>query len=218
MFRIIAAVLVPFSCLVSYAAPPTFHKDVEPILQNRCQGCHRPGEAAPMPSARITTKPGPGPKRFAARCSPARCLPGRPIRITGNSPTIFRLRRAKRKRSSPGWTAARAKEIPRMRPKPRRVHGRMAHSEAGRGFRDAGAIFTSPPPACINYQYIPVPTHFTEDKWVQMVEVRPGDRSVVHHAIVVTDDGTGSRERGISGRLRARHDAADLEAGASAAD
>src|SRR5262249_13012484 len=34
------------------AAPkpsPTFSKDVAPILQARCQGCHRPGEAAPMP-------------------------------------------------------------------------------------------------------------------------------------------------------------------------
>src|SRR5882724_8854463 len=33
------------------AAPkpaPTFSKDVAPILQARCQGCHRPGEAAPM--------------------------------------------------------------------------------------------------------------------------------------------------------------------------
>ncbi len=28
--------------------PVTFSKDVAPILQNRCQGCHRPGEAAPM--------------------------------------------------------------------------------------------------------------------------------------------------------------------------
>src|SRR5260370_3251036 len=27
----------------------TFHKDIAPILQARCQGCHRPGEAAPMP-------------------------------------------------------------------------------------------------------------------------------------------------------------------------
>jgi hypothetical protein len=26
----------------------TFHKDVEPVLQARCQWCHRPGEAAPM--------------------------------------------------------------------------------------------------------------------------------------------------------------------------
>ena len=26
----------------------TFSKDVLPILQNRCQECHRPGEVAPM--------------------------------------------------------------------------------------------------------------------------------------------------------------------------
>ena len=31
------------------AQTPTFHRDVEPILQARCQTCHRPGEAAPMP-------------------------------------------------------------------------------------------------------------------------------------------------------------------------
>src|SRR6516165_4973663 len=30
------------------AQTPTFHRDVEPILQARCQTCHRPGEAAPM--------------------------------------------------------------------------------------------------------------------------------------------------------------------------
>ena len=28
---------------------PTFYRDVLPILQNRCQECHRPGEIAPMP-------------------------------------------------------------------------------------------------------------------------------------------------------------------------
>jgi hypothetical protein len=26
----------------------TFHKDVEPIWQKNCQGCHRPGQVAPM--------------------------------------------------------------------------------------------------------------------------------------------------------------------------
>src|SRR5580658_1459431 len=31
------------------AATPTFHRDIEPILQKRCQSCHRDGEAAPMP-------------------------------------------------------------------------------------------------------------------------------------------------------------------------
>src|SRR5437667_11647692 len=28
--------------------PPTFYKDVLPILQTNCQTCHRPGEVAPM--------------------------------------------------------------------------------------------------------------------------------------------------------------------------
>ncbi|MBL8295806.1 MAG: cytochrome c, partial [Bryobacterales bacterium] len=30
------------------AGDVTFHRDVLPILQKNCQGCHRAGEAAPM--------------------------------------------------------------------------------------------------------------------------------------------------------------------------
>ena len=30
------------------ATPPTFHRDIEPILQRRCQTCHRPGEIGPF--------------------------------------------------------------------------------------------------------------------------------------------------------------------------
>ena len=33
-----------------------------------------------------------------------------------------------------------------------------------------------------DYEYIYVPTHFTEDRWMQAAEVLPGDRRVVHHA------------------------------------
>lgn len=36
----------------------------------------------------------------------------------------------------------------------------------------------------IEYQYVVIPTNFTEDKWIRSVEVRPSDRSVVHHAQV----------------------------------
>src|SRR5882762_4984001 len=31
-----------------HAQTPTFTKDIAPILQKSCQGCHRPGEAAPF--------------------------------------------------------------------------------------------------------------------------------------------------------------------------
>jgi hypothetical protein len=30
------------------SSSPTFNKEVLPILQKNCQGCHRPGEVAPM--------------------------------------------------------------------------------------------------------------------------------------------------------------------------
>ncbi len=53
------------------------------------------------------------------------------------------------------------------------------------------SAFEVPAKGTIDYQYIAVSTHFTEDKWIQMVEVRPGDPSVVHHAIVVVDPNDG---------------------------
>jgi hypothetical protein len=44
--------------------------------------------------------------------------------------------------------------------------------------------FEIPANAKVDYQYIVVPTNFTEDKWVQMVEARPSGRSVVHHVVI----------------------------------
>src|SRR5204863_5340693 len=35
----------------------------------------------------------------------------------------------------------------------------------------------------VEYQHIVVPTGFTEDKWVQAVEIRPGNRKLVHHIV-----------------------------------
>jgi hypothetical protein len=41
-----------------------------------------------------------------------------------------------------------------------------------------------PASGTIDYQYFEAPTNFTEDKWVQAIEVRPGARRVVHHVLV----------------------------------
>ena len=32
-------------------------------------------------------------------------------------------------------------------------------------------------------QYFYIPTNFTEPKWIQAIELRPGNREVVHHAL-----------------------------------
>ncbi|MGA8025595.1 MAG: thiol-disulfide isomerase [Bryobacteraceae bacterium] len=40
----------------------------------------------------------------------------------------------------------------------------------------------------IPYQYIIIPTHFKEDRWVRMSEIRPGNPMVVHHAVAYVRD------------------------------
>src|SRR5207302_1446296 len=47
--RLFGILAICASALTAAPKPgPTFSKDVAPILQARCQTCHRPGEAAPM--------------------------------------------------------------------------------------------------------------------------------------------------------------------------
>ena len=41
--------------------------------------------------------------------------------------------------------------------------------------------FQVPAKGTVDYQYFVVPTGFTEDKWVEVVEMRPGNNTVVHH-------------------------------------
>jgi hypothetical protein len=41
--------------------------------------------------------------------------------------------------------------------------------------------FEVPDQGELDYMHFAVPTNFTEDRWIQEVEVRPGNRAIVHH-------------------------------------
>jgi len=58
-----------------------------------------------------------------------------------------------------------------------------------------------PPQGTVAYQYFEIPTNFTEDKWVQAIEVRPGVRRVVHHVLVFC------RESSVAERLQSQQPA-----------
>jgi len=46
---VVILILCAFNCLAATGpSSVTFTKDVAPVLQKNCQGCHRPGEAAPF--------------------------------------------------------------------------------------------------------------------------------------------------------------------------
>ena len=60
---------------------------------------------------------------------------------------------------------------------------RLAHPASRRSFRNAQPV-AIPRHGDVDYTYEIVPTHFTEDKWVQFSEIRPSSRENVHHAVV----------------------------------
>jgi len=55
--------------------------------------------------------------------------------------------------------------------------------------------FHVPASGTVEYQWIMIPTGFTEDKWVQAAEFRPGNPEVVHHSSVYTREPDSSYAR-----------------------
>jgi len=53
----------------------------------------------------------------------------------------------------------------------------------------------------VPYKYFTVPTNFTEDKWIQACEARPGNRAVVHHIIAFVTEPNGAGGPGRSAGL-----------------
>jgi hypothetical protein len=175
------------------SATPTFHKDIEPILQKRCQSCHRDGEAAPM--ALLTYEQiRPWAKAIRASVFSGKMPPWQPDPRYGKFSNDLSLAPGEKEKLI-AWVDSGAKEgDPADGPKP------VAFPEGWRIPKpdvvfEMPEEFDVPAKGVLEYQYIPVPTHFTEDKWVETAEVRPGDRSVVHHAIVVIDTGTGTNNQ-----------------------
>lgn len=64
------------------------------------------------------------------------------------------------------------------------------HWTEGWNIGQPDAVFEMPKPCpipargSVEYQYAILPLHFSEDKWIERVEVRPGNRATVHHAVV----------------------------------
>lgn len=57
--------------------------------------------------------------------------------------------------------------------------------------------FTVPADGVVEYQYFVADPGFEEDKWIRAAQVVPGNRSVVHHAIVFVRPPDGARMRGV---------------------
>src|SRR5580693_2473585 len=161
--------------------PPTFYKDVLPILQDHCQSCHRPGEVAPMP---------------LVTCDQAR-------------PWAAAMAHAVETKMMPPWFADPryghfANDVSLT---PQQIATISAWAEAG---VPAGNVHDAPAPrkwaegwnipqpdlvvrmpkpvqipaeGQVEYTYEIVPTHFAEDRWGEMAECRLPLAALMHHEV-----------------------------------
>jgi len=164
------------------AGAPTFYRDVLPILQKHCQSCHRPGEIAPFPLMTYSQT-----RRWAAEIRDAVLSKQMPPWFAdpryghfSNDPSLTPEQVA----TLAAWVDAKAPGgDPRDAPPP-------APWAKGWNIPRPDLVIEMPKPVVlpakgdVEYTYEIVPTGFSEDKWVQVSEVRPSSREHVHHAVV----------------------------------
>jgi hypothetical protein len=185
-FAIILAATLFFAALLHSQEPsnppPTFTKDVAPILQKHCQTCHRPGEAAPfsMLTYEDTLPWAPTMKMVVTRKIMPPWFADPQYGHFANERSLS----ADEVRTIVAWVnGGSQKGVPEDMPAP------VNNFVEGWGISTPDIVFQLPKPysvpaaGVIDYQYVIVPTGFKEDKWVQALEVRPTDRAVVHHII-----------------------------------
>jgi len=169
----------------------TFNKDVLPILQNNCQSCHRPGGIAPMS---LLTYESARPWAKAIKTAV----------VNKQMPPWFADPHVGNFRNAPKLTAENIKTLAAW------VDGGSREGDAADkpanapqwrdGWRiqpDVVISMAEPQlvadngPGEIKEYFIANP--FKEDTWVTSIEIRPGNPSVVHHAIVQVPDATQGR-------------------------
>jgi hypothetical protein len=169
----------------------TYAEHVAPILQEKCESCHRPGQVGPFPLQDFSQA-----KRWAAmigetvqtqRMPPWHADPrhgdfsnDRSLTPREKATVLAWVKQGtpqgdvkklpKKKSFAPGWNIGTPDAVLKME-KP----------------------YTVAATGVLPYQWFRVPTSFTEDKWIQAAEVKPGARSAVHHVLVFLDDKKGRR-------------------------
>jgi hypothetical protein len=184
LFAVSASVHTGAQSPAAAQAIPTYSRDIAPILYRNCTTCHRPGEIGPM--SLLTYKDArPWAKSINARVEAGTMPPWHADPSIGEFENDRRLSPAD-KDTLARWVAGGAPEgDPADLPAP-------PHYTDGWIIGQPDAVLTMqedyaiPASGTIAYQYFEVPTNFAEDRWIQAFEVRPGNRSVVHHVIVYT--------------------------------
>ncbi|HET6960127.1 MAG TPA: cytochrome c [Vicinamibacterales bacterium] len=219
--RRVACLLVGSLAVVAsaYAAPanvPTFSKDVAPIMFNNCATCHRAGEVAPMtltsyedarPWAKVIKN-----KVVAREMPPWGADPAHSLKMRNDrSLTQAQID------TIVAWVDGGAPkgndaDLP---PLPKFAEG-WTYGREPDAILEMPVDFTIPAEGELGVQMFYSKVPWTEDRFAETLEIRPGNRAVVHHAgVFVVDIPEGAKI--VNGRLVMADGKASTDRGAGAA-
>jgi hypothetical protein len=188
-------VLTTISCVTSVSraeTPPTFSKDVAPILFDNCVSCHRANEVAPF---RLTSYEDARKRaKTIAKVTGDRFMP--PWKAEPGHGDFLNVRRLSDEqiKTLKAWAEAGAPE------------GDAGKTPALPKFYDGwqlgepDLVVTMPETYTLRaegpdvYRVFVLPLNLTEDKFVSAIEFRPGNRKVVHHALFFLDNTGAARK------------------------
>ncbi len=172
---------------------PSYHKDVEPIIQKHCQDCHRPGQVAPFSLLTYDQAR----KRAADldHVTSDRRMPPWPADPNYGGP--FRDSRVLSKaelETLKAWVEGGC------------VEGDTADAPAARVFSsewplgEPDLVLSMPEDYQLEasgedeFRVFVLKTNFPEDRWIRAADFKPGNRAVVHHILSGIDSSGKARE------------------------
>jgi thiol-disulfide isomerase/thioredoxin len=159
----------------------TFAKDVAPILQSRCETCHREGQSAPFTLSSYDDA-----VKHAAMIrevtSQRRMPPWQADNRYGKITNDRHLTQAEIDTVAAWVDGGRARGDAKDLPIPRQWAKGWVHGEPDQVFTMPDE-FEVPPDGVLPYKNWFIETKFTEDRWVRVAEARPGAPDVVHHVV-----------------------------------
>ncbi|HKM67259.1 MAG TPA: hypothetical protein VJX70_08845 [Candidatus Acidoferrum sp.] len=181
-FLPMACASLPALVIPAPERPPTFYRDVLPLLQAHCQVCHRAGGIAPIAFESYERTRG-----YAAAIQMAtqnRSMPPwfaeNGVGHFSNDPSLDDEEIA----MLAAWAAAKAPPgNPADAPPPKKWADRWTIPAPDLEIKMAEPV-RIPAGGDIDYTYEILPTHFQEGRWVQASEILPGLPEHVHHAVV----------------------------------
>ncbi|MCC9598955.1 redoxin domain-containing protein [Stieleria sp. JC731] len=198
-------------CLIGYASDEpvttdlTYARDIAPILDRQCNECHREGDIAPFALTDYAEVVGWGP--MMVEVMDEQRMP--PWHADPNFGKFLNARHMpeKEKQTIKEWVNGgmpfgNVDDLPK-----KSINQPLAVTKDGNEWqfsREPDVVvpmakqpFLVPADESVDYQYYVVDPGFKEDTWVVGTEVRPGNRSVVHHCIVFIRPPDNADFRGI---------------------